>query len=90
MAEPLTGYCTGGPLDGREVSVRTPTFLAVDRPAAKSWVYQHTGDGFQVVVDHDDSLIYPEGARTGERRFDPDRGWRAGLESSLDIVAVSD
>jgi len=90
MAEPITGYCTGGPLDEQQVSVRTATFLAVDRAAGMSWVYQQTGDGFTVCTDHDDSLIYPQGAQTGERRFDEGRATAAGEASSLDIIAVGD
>lgn len=86
----MTGYCTGGPLDEQEVTVRTQTFLAVDRSAGKSWVYQRCGNGFTVSTDHDDSLVYPQGTRTGERTFDEDRAWAAGESSSLDIIAVGD
>ena len=83
------GRCTGGPLDGQEIAVRTEQFLAVDREAGKAWLYQRLTDGgFAVSTDHDDSLIYPQGATTGERRFDPDRGWQAGAGSALDVIAV--
>jgi hypothetical protein len=89
MADPVVGYCAGGPLDGQQVAVRTSGgFLAVDRPAGRSWVYTRTADGFTVCTDHDDSLIYPDGATTGERTFDPGRAWQAGVDSSIDIIAV--
>jgi hypothetical protein len=89
MADPVTGFCAGGPLDGRRVTVRTPQrFLAVDRAAGKSWVYRQAGDGWTVCVDHDDSLNYPDGATTGERVLDAERAWQAGVDSALDVIAV--
>jgi hypothetical protein len=90
MADRLNaGRCTGGPLDGTEVSLRTPGgFLAVDRAAGKAWMYRSTGTGFKICTDHDDSLVYPGGLKTGERSFDESRAWQAGEESELDIIAV--
>lgn len=89
MADPTIGVCTGGPLDGREVAVRTPGgFLAVDRAAGKSWVYRPSDGGWAVCTDHDDSLAYPDGTRTGERVFDEARAWHAAESSSIDIIAV--
>lgn len=74
MAEPITGRCVGGPLDGRQVTVTSPDgFLATDRAAGKAWVYTRHGDRFELCVDHDNSLIYPPGPETGERRIDWDR-----------------
>lgn len=82
--------CVGGPLDGRTVRVRTgDRFLAADRAAGKGWLYQRqTADTFAVCTDHDDSLIYPAGAITGERALDRDRLWLAGETSTLEIIAV--
>lgn len=91
MADDLTvGVCTGGPLDGAEVTVRAPGgFLAVDRAAGTAWRYiRQPGGTFAVSVDHDDSLSYPHGATTGERTLDADRLWQAGEQSHLDILAV--
>ena len=85
------GRCAGGPLDGREVAVRSESFLAVDRERGLAWLYQRLGDGrFDVSTDHDDSLIYPQGATTGERALDLDRAWQAGLDSAIDVIAVGD
>ncbi len=86
----FTGRCTGGPLDGHEIAVRTEAFLAVDRERGLAWLYQQVGDRFEVSADHDDSLIYPQGATTGERRLDLNRAWQAGLESASDGIAVGD
>lgn len=89
MAEPHTGRCHGGPLDWREVTVRTPDgFLAVDRAARKAWLYRRRGTGFVPCTDHDASLLYPGGADTGERRFDETRAWQAGEQTQLDIISV--
>ncbi|WP_250029822.1 hypothetical protein [Paractinoplanes maris] len=89
MAE-TTGLCVGGPLDGQRITVRTPAgFLAVDKAESKAWMYQRQQDGtYAVCTDHDDSLLYPQGARTGERRFDEDRAWQAAEGSELDVIAV--
>lgn len=89
MTDQFTGLCIGGPLDGREVTVRTPGgFLAVDKAAGKAWKYVAGAQEFRVSTDHDDSLIYPQGATTGERALDHDRVWQAGRDSVLDIIAV--
>jgi hypothetical protein len=91
MADRFTGLCVGGPLDGREVTVRTPGgFLAVDKVAGRAWRYLPEAQEFRVSTDHDDSLIYPQGATTGERQLDPTRVWQAGEESALDIIAVGE
>jgi hypothetical protein len=85
----VTGVCTGGPLDGQEVIVRSASgFLAVDKAAGLAWKYVRDGGGWAVSTDHDDSLIFPQGATTGERQLDHDRVWQAGMDSALDIVAV--
>ena len=83
-----TAVCRGGPLHSREITARSSGFLAVDRAAGKAWKYQQDGGVFVVNTDHDDSLIYPQGATTGERSFDPDRAWQAGVNSALDVIAV--
>jgi hypothetical protein len=85
----VTGMCTGGPLDGQQVIVRSSSgFLAVNKPAGRAWMYVPHYQGWRVCTDHDDSLIYPQGATTGERQLDDDRVWQAGVDSALDIVAV--
>lgn len=73
MAEWFTGVCVGGPLDGERVTVRSSAFLATDRAAGMAWVYQHDGDRFVLSTDHDNSLVYPQGTSTGERRIDWER-----------------
>lgn len=90
MADLYTGTCSGGPLDGRDVTVRSAAgFLAADRPAGRAWMYARQPDGtFAVCTDHDDSLVYPQGAQTGERRLDDSRLWQAGEDSEVDIIAV--
>lgn len=86
----VTGYCAGGPLDGRRVTVRsTSRFLAADQAAGKAWAYERRPDGsFIVCTDHDNTLIYPQGPTTGERTLDPARLWDAGENSNLPIIAV--
>lgn len=82
------GICVGGPLDGRALTIRSDEgFLAVDKPAGKAWRYTINMDGprFELCREPDPSLVDQD---TGERRFDPDRAWDAGLQSKLDIVAV--
>ena len=89
MAELFTGLCLGGPLDGREVTVRTLNgFLAVDQAAGKAWRYLPEAQEFRVDTSHDDSLIYPQGTATGERSLDRERVWEAGVGTMLDIIAV--
>lgn len=90
VTDVVWGRCVGGPLDGQDVAVRSGDgFLATDRARGRAWVYAHQGDGrFTVCLDHDDSLVYPRGAETGERRLDEQRLWQAGESSALDIVAV--
>lgn len=90
MADGLyTGRCVGGPLDGRQVTVRSDRFLAADKAAGKAWIYQQRPDGtYEVSTDHDDSLNYPDGPTTGERSLDAARAWQAGVDSALDIIAV--
>jgi hypothetical protein len=84
MAADLTGWCVGGPLDGRQVTVRSAPFLAADKAAGTAWIYKRQPDGrFAVCTDHDDSLNYPHGPQTGERAIDWDR-----LPLSTDAMAV--
>jgi hypothetical protein len=92
VSEIHTGTCVGGPLDGTEVAVRSADgFLATDRAAGKAWVYKQQPDGtFAVSTDHDDTLVYPQGATTGERTLDEARSWQAGLEMALDVIAVDE
>jgi hypothetical protein len=74
MVDSWTGVCTGGPLDGIQVTVRSDPFLAADKAEGKAWVYRRQGDGsFAVDTNHDDSLNYPQGPTTGERAIDWDR-----------------
>jgi hypothetical protein len=56
-----TGRCIGGPLDGREVSVRYPIgFLAVDRVAGLAWLYRLDADGaFRLVEDGQGRTVRP-------------------------------
>lgn len=85
----VIGWCVGGPLDGRQVTVRSAPFMAADKVAGKAWIYQQAADGtFEVRTDHDDSLIYPDGPRTGERGFDEQRAWDAGAATKMPIIAV--
>lgn len=89
MAEPVTGRCVGGPLDGRRVTVTSPDgFIATDRGRGLAWIYKRDGRLFRLCTDHDDTLIYPQGATTGERRID----WgRLPLTSDpLDEVKLGD
>lgn len=67
--------CVGGPLDGQQVAVDCPDgFLAADKRAGLAWRYKPgAGDIWIVDCTHDDSLIYPQGPITGERRVDWDR-----------------
>ena len=90
MADVTTGRCVGGPLDGTDVTVRTPDgFLAADKQAGKAWMYKRQADGrFVVCTDHDDSLIYPEGQTTGVRRLDEARAVDAALGEHLDVIAI--
>ena len=83
--------CRGGPLDGRRLAVDCPAgFLAADKPAGKAWRYQPGPDGtWQLDTSHDDSLIYPHGPTTGERRLDPGRVWEAGEQSKIPIIAAA-
>lgn len=89
MAE-VTAWCVGGPLDGRQVTVRTSdTFLAADKALNRAWIYQRQPDGtFRVATDHDNTLNYPDGPTTGERTLDWDRLWDAGENSIIPIIAV--
>jgi hypothetical protein len=91
MAEQVyTGVCAGGPLDGREVTVRSADgFLAADKAAAIAWIYRRQPDGsFAINTDHDDSMIYPYGPATGLRQLQPDRAARAAAVGQLDVIAV--
>jgi hypothetical protein len=85
-----SGSCTGGPLHGRKVTVRSADgFLAADKAAGRAWIYKRQPDGsFTVCTDHDDSLVHPDGPQTGERELDTARVWQAGTDSTLDILAV--
>lgn len=84
MAADLTGWCVGGPLDGRHVTVGSDPFLAADKAAGTAWVYKRRPDGtFAVDTDHDDSLNYPHGPQTGERSIDWER-----MPLSTDAMAV--
>lgn len=43
----FTGLCVGGPYANRTVTSRYPKgFLLVDRPTARAWLYDSTGDTF--------------------------------------------
>lgn len=90
MSEVYTGLCVGGPLNGTEVTVRTPDgFLAADRDNEHAWIYKRTEDGtFTVCLQHDDSTIYPYGAESGLRTLDPRRAVAAALGDELDVLAV--
>ena len=90
VADAVTGRCEGGPLDGADVTVRSADgFLAVDKAAGLAWMYTRQGDGsFAVCLDHDDSLIYPQGMTSGVRHLDMERAVAAAADSKLDVVAV--
>jgi hypothetical protein len=92
MHDTWTVRCKGGPLDGQQVTVRSyDGFLAADKANNKSWVYtRQPDDVFEVCVAHDDSLSYPDGLTTGERTLDEGRAWAAGLNSTLDVLAISE
>lgn len=84
---PHTLPCVGGPLDGRPVTVRTPHgFLARDENAERVWLYRRTGNVFRLCLDHDSSVVYPQGATTGERALDWDR--MPLTTGDLDVVSV--
>lgn len=88
MAE-VSRLCVGGPLDATRVTVTSlGGFIATDRAAGKAWIYKTAGGKFVLCTDHDDSLIYPVGPTTGERRID----WgRLPLSSdTLDEVKLGD
>lgn len=90
MSDELTTLpCVGGPLDGQQVTVRTPAgFLAADKAAGLAWIYKAIGRRFQVCLDHDDSLRYPDGPTTGARYLDKDRAVEAAIGPDLDVIAV--
>ncbi|MET0698594.1 MAG: hypothetical protein ABWY93_02920 [Mycobacterium sp.] len=90
MSDVYTGLCVGGPLNGQEVTVRTPDgFLAADRSREHAWLYKRNDDGvFAVCLRHDDSTIYPYGASSGLRTLDPDRAVGTVLGGGLDVIAV--
>ncbi len=80
--------CAGGPFDGRHVTATGDSFVAADTVANRCWLYRRAGDQWRVCLDHDNTLIYPDGPRTGERRLDWSRLpiGAAGLE----VVPVVD
>jgi hypothetical protein len=85
----FTALCTGGPLDGERVSQTCPAFLAADKLAGKAWLYRKRADGsYAVDTNHDNTLVYPAGPKTGERKLD----WaRMPLSTdSLPVVSVGD
>lgn len=90
MTDTYTGLCVGGPLNGQEVTVRTPDgFLAADATREHAWVYRLRDDGtFAVCLQHDDSTIYPYGASSGLRSLDRDRVLDAGLGEDIDVISV--
>ncbi|WP_045740858.1 hypothetical protein [Actinoplanes rectilineatus] len=65
----------GGPLGGELVTVDHPDgFLAVDKLNGLAWRYLPGPDRTWLLdTSHDNSLIYPHGPTTGERRIDWDR-----------------
>jgi hypothetical protein len=66
--------CIGGPLDGNYATVTSADgFIATNRGEGKAWIYKADGDRWRLCRDHDDSLVYPAGPSTGERRIDWDR-----------------
>jgi len=75
MSEAVTAWCEEGPLNGKQVTVTSPDgFIATDRAAGKAWIYKRSSsDRFTLCFDHDNSLVYPQGVDTGERRIDWDR-----------------
>jgi hypothetical protein len=83
--------CVSGPLDGQRVTVDCEHgFLAADKQAGLAWRYKPSADGtWQVDTNHDNSLIYPQGPTTGERRLDLARLWAAGEQSTIPILAVT-
>lgn len=87
---PHDRVCIGGPLDGQRIVVDCPDgFLAADRQAGLAWRYKPAaGDIWLLDCSHDNSLIYPQGPATGERRLD----WaRLPLEADpMPVVAVGD
>lgn len=86
----ITVRCVGGPLDGKAVPVRaTDGFLAADKANGRAYLYRRTApERYEVCTDHDNSLVYPDGPTTGERRLEPDRLWAAGEASAIPIIAV--
>jgi hypothetical protein len=85
-----TGTCIGGPLDNHAVVIRNPDgFLAADKTAGTAWLYKRGDDGnYHVCTDHDDSLIYPQGASTGLRNLQLDRATEAAALGQVDVIAV--
>jgi hypothetical protein len=86
-----TAQCVGGPLDGLTITTRTPEgFLAADKEAGLAWIYKQQADGrFVVCTEHDDSLEYPYGTQTGQRRLVMGRAVDAALDpDALDVIAV--
>jgi hypothetical protein len=69
-----TRLCVGGPLDGNFVmAFSSEGFIATNRAEGKAWIYKADGDRWKLCTDHDNSLSYPAGRQTGERRIDWDR-----------------
>ncbi|MGX6605674.1 hypothetical protein ACWKSP_26600 [Micromonosporaceae bacterium Da 78-11] len=85
----ISVFCQGGPLDGRQATIRPADgFLAADKAAGKAWMYRRDGQTFRVCTDHDDSLTYPQGARTGERVIDWER--LPLTADPLQVIALGD
>jgi hypothetical protein len=73
-----TGLCTGGPWNGRHITVRFPRgFLLIDMPGRRCWIYERGSDGFTCRSDEPQPL-HDDG---------PDNRWRAAEEPDWDIRA---
>jgi hypothetical protein len=78
--ELFSGSCTGGPWDGRGVTVRYPLgFLLVDKPNGVVWLYDRQPDGKFVCRDEQPRALQDEGA---------DNRWRAADEGDYDILTL--
>lgn len=75
--EVYQGRCVGGPYAGRTVTSRFPKgFLLVDRPTARAWLYDTTGDTF---VCRGNGGKAPMTLDTAAR-------WRAAEEPYYDVI----
>jgi hypothetical protein len=61
-----TGTATGGPLDGRQITVRRPRgILLVDRPAKRAWIYdtRERSGVVQFICRHNEGLMLDDEKR---------------------------